>query len=561
MVYSLRSKNGKEEMKKLFTLVLCLVFVGMFAACGCAKQENAAQAAPAQASAAEKPAAPAQTPAAPAQAAPAGNLVFLKIEGATVSSFDITPDWAPEPNAMAVADSNLLTRWSSNYEEAEQWITLDLGKEMTVSQVVITWERAYAVEYKIQVSSDGQTWQEVFSQVNGKGGTEESNFAPVKCRYVKVIGVKRVNEDWGVSIWEIAIYGPADANAGVTMTKEQHIGASKDSDKEKEAAAKLAGLAASVPSLAEKPFQKGVVYTSWMADELATPVSDLTLARLKELGVDTVAIMVPAYQDTINSEIIFTNDKPGGDTPTDAALKHAIESCHKIGLRVLLKPHVDPRTNEARINIMASEKWFDSFEAFTLRYAKLAQETGCEIFAVGTELEATTFSAWANRWNQVIDKVREVYKGKLTYAANWTEYAEVPFWNKLDMIGIDAYFPVSDKSGATLDEIKANWTLKADEIEAWLKEKGLTEKGLIFTEIGYPSAEGAARQPWVAISSVENQQEQADCLNAMFDVLTKRPWFKGYYLWQYFPQERWSPLGFTVNGKKAEQVVSDWLKK
>ena len=554
--------NRKDEMKKVFTLVVSVVLVGMFAAVGCAKQENAS---PASSTAtAEKPAAPLAEKVEKVEGTgvtPSGDLVFFSITAAEVSSFDITPDWAPEPNAMAVADGNMLTRWSSDYVEAEQWIVLDLGKEMTVSQVVVTWERAYATEYKVLLSLDKQTWQDVFTQTAGKGVTEEANFAPAKARYIKILALKKVNEDWGVSIWEIEVYGPASANPDATVTKDVHLNKSKDSGKEKEAAEKIASLAATAPTLAEKPFQKGVVYTSWMADELNTPVSDLTLAKLKEMGVDTVAIMVPAYQDSINSEVVFTNDKAGGDTPTDDALKHAIATCHKIGMRVLLKPHVDPRTNEARINIMASEKWFDSFEAFTLRYAKLAQDTGCEIFGVGTELEATTFSAWAARWNQVIDKVKEVYKGKLTYCANWTEYAEVPFWDKMDIVGIDAYFPVADKSDPTLDEIKAAWTVKADEIEAWLKEKGLTEKGVMFTEIGYPSADGAARQPWVAISTVEDQQEQADALEAMFYVLTKRPWFKGYYLWQYFPQERWSPLGFTVNGKKSEQVVADWLKK
>lgn len=554
--------DRKEEMKKIFTLVLCVIFVGFFAACGCAKQESNQAAAPSAPAAAEKAAAEVKPAAAiAAQAVPDSELVSLTITAAEASSFDTTPDWAPEPNAMAVADGDMLSRWSSNYEEGDQWITLDLGQERTVSQLVITWERAYATDYKILVSSDGAAWQEVFNKINGKGGTEEVNFAPVKCRYIKILGTKRVNEDWGISIWEIQVYGPAGSNPDVTMTKEAQLNKSKDSAKDKEAEDRLAALSSPIPPLAERPFQKGLVYTSWMADELGTPASDLTLAKLKEMGFDTVAIMVPAYQDTINSEVVFTNDHPGGDTPTDTALKHAIESCHKLGMRVLLKPHVDPRTNEARINIMASEKWFDSFEAFTLRYAKMAEETGCEIFAIGTELEATTFSAWTARWNQVIDKVREVYKGKLTYAANWTEYAEVPFWDNLDMVGIDAYFPVAESNNPTVDEITAAWTAKADEIEKWLQEKGLTEKGVIFTEIGYPSADGAARQPWVAITAIEDQQEQADSLQAMFSVLTQRPWFKGYYLWQYFPQERWSPLGFTVNGKQAEKVIEDWLKK
>ena len=210
---------------------------------------------------------------------------------------------------------------------------------------------------------------------------------------------------------------------------------------------------------------------------------------------------------------------------------------------------------------MPSEEWFDSFEAFTVRYAKLAEETGCELYSIGTELEATTFSAWAARWNQVIDKTKEVYSGLLTYSANWTEYKEVPFWDRMDFIGIDAYFPLAEiNDNPTLEELIAKWEKIADEIEAWRKEMGLEDKGVILTEIGYPSANGAARQPWVAISNIEDQQEQADCLQATFQVLHKRTWFEGYYIWQYFPQDRWSPLGFTVKGKKSEEVITTWLE-
>ncbi|MDD3088610.1 MAG: discoidin domain-containing protein [Candidatus Omnitrophica bacterium] len=552
-------KHRKEEMKRIFVLALSVAFIGMFAASGCARQEGEVPPVPE-----EKVSGAVQSAAVEEKIVPVevtGEAVFIEITAAEASSFDITPDWAPEPNPMAVADGDLLTRWSSDYAEGDQWIQLDLGKERTVNEVVITWERAYATAYKIFVSQDAREWKEVYGKDDCRGGRDEITFDPVKGRYVRILGTARVNEDWGISIWEVEVFGPSSGNEGANVTKTEYMAKTQDQAKAQEAADKLEAMASDVPSLEVKPFQKGLVYTSWMSDEMATPASDLTLVRLKEIGFDTVAIMVPAYQDTTNSEVIFTNDRAGGDTPTDEVLRHVIASCHKIGLRVLLKPHIDPRTNEARINIMASEKWFDSFEEFTLRYARLAEETGCEIFAVGTELEATTFSAWAARWNQVIDKVREVYKGKLTYAANWTEYEEVPFWDKMDMIGIDAYFPLAETNDPTYEDLVNAWEQIADKIQGWLEVNGLTDKGLILTEIGYPSSDGAARQPWVAITSTEDQQEQADCLNATFEVLTKRPWFKGYYIWQYFPQERWSPLGFTVNGKKAEQTIIDWLKK
>ena len=488
-------------------------------------------------------------------------LAYLPVVAAEASSFDQTPDWAPEPDPMAPTDGEMLTRWSSDYIEGIQWISFDLGSESVISNMIIRWERAHATDYTILVSTDGKSWKEVYHETNGKSGSMEATFTPVKARYVKVRGDKRVNNDWGISIWEAEIYGPKSKNDKATILKADYLSKGADEEARKEADELLVKFASEVTPISEKPFQKGVVYTSWMADELMMPASDIMLVYLKELGMDTIAIMVPAYQQTIESKVIFTNDKPEGDTPTDEALKHAIASCHKIGLRVMLKPHVDPRTDEARINIMPSEEWFDSFEAFTVRYAKLAEETGCEMFSVGTELEATTFSAWEARWNQVIDKTKEVYSGLLTYSANWTEYKEVPFWDRMDFIGIDAYFPLTEvNDNPTLAELTAKWEKIADEIEAWRKEKGLEDKGVILTEIGYPSADGAARQPWVAISRVEDQQEQADCLEATFEVLHKRSWFEGYYLWQYFPQDRWSPLGFTIKGKKSEEVVKSWLK-
>ncbi|RKY41930.1 MAG: hypothetical protein DRP85_04585 [Candidatus Makaraimicrobium thalassicum] len=488
-------------------------------------------------------------------------LVYLPVSGARASSFDKTPDWAPKPDPMASVDGDMLTRWSSDYAPGHQWIYFDLGRKSVVSTVIVRWERAYATDYRILASNDADTWEEVYRQRKSRGGAVKAEFTPVKCRYVKVLGVERVNKDWGISVWEVEIYGPAGHNPRSTVLKEAYLAREENKKKKEEFEERLSKIAAPVPPISEKEFQKGVVYTSWMADELSLPASDLSLAYIKETGFDAVAIMVPAYQEEVDSDVIFTSDEPDGDTPTMAALRHAVQTCHRLGMRVQIKPHVDPRTDEARINIIPSEKWFDSYEEFILRYARFAQENNVELFSIGTELEATTFGAWIHRWDRVIDKVRAVYKGLLTYSANWTEYKGVPFWGKMDFIGIDAYFPLTEKDVPSMEELTDAWRARADEIEKWLGERGLTGKGVLLTEIGYPSADGANRQPWAAVSNVEDQQEQADCLQAMFEVLTGRPWFKGYYIWQYFPQERWSPLGFTVKGKKAEEVIKGWLKE
>lgn len=490
-----------------------------------------------------------------------GDLVYLQAVDGTASSFDQTPDWAPKPDPTAPIDGDMTTRWSSDYIEQTPWIYFDLGDERVVSNVIIRWERAHATEYKILVSSDAETWREVYHETSGTGNVEEMFFEPVKTRYVKVKGLDKVNEDWGISIWEFEIYGPAEANPDAEFTKDTYLARADEDDQRARAKDLIEKYAVEAASLEDKPFQKGFVFTSWMADEFMLPASDITLAELRRDGFDTVAIMVPAYQETLYSTEIYVHDEEGGDTPSVEALEHAIRTSQELGYRVHLKPHLDPRTDEPRINIVPSDEWFDSYEEFILKYAELAERTGVDIFSVGTELEATTFTAWDHRWLDIIDKTREVFSGMLTYAANWTEYEGVNFWEELDIIGIDAYFPLTREDDPTLEELMAAQEEIADDIEAWLEAMGLTEKGVIFTEIGYPSAKGANRQPWVAITDQVDEQEQAMCYESFFRVFPERDWFKGYYLWQYFPQRRWSPLGFTIRGKLAEDVIIEHLQK
>ena len=483
-------------------------------------------------------------------------LIYLKVENAVASSFDETPDWAPEPNPMAPVDRDMLTRWSPRLGEDDQWIYFDFGKPKILTKIVIKWEQAYAPKYKILVSPDAVEWKQLALMSEQDGGTDEIKFSPEAARYVKIVGLERVNPDWGFSMWEFEIYGPKELNPDEKV----------DTSAAKDIKAKKAGLEKELAALKKNPgkltleeFHKGVVYTSWTDSELGSVASDLSLVHLAKLGVGHVAIMVPAYQNTIDSEIIVTHDRPGGDTPTDEAIKHAIKTCHSLGMKVMLKPHVDCIDGTPRIDILGSEKWFVNYKEMILRYARLAAENNAEMYCIGTELENTTFSRWDAEWRDVFAAVKEVYKGHIIYAANWTEYEEVPFWDLVDFIGIDAYFPLTDKNDPTVEELAAAWETSADKIETWLNAKALTQP-VIFTELGYVSSDGTNKQPWATLNNSEDQQEQADALSAALEVLTKRSWFKGIYWWQYFPQDRWSPLGFTIKNKLAEKELEKWYK-
>lgn len=489
---------------------------------------------------------------------PAGDPeVYLNVAGAVVSSFDDTPDWAPLPDPMAPFDRDMLTRWSPKLGLDNEWIYMDFGKEKVINRLVIKWERAYAPEYEVLCSDDAKKWSRVLLKKDGMGNEETLDFPAVKTRYVKIIGLKRANPEWGFSMWEIEPYGPKSLNPGEKVVDVTKVTA----EKEEEGIEKMINeVKTPLTPAAKDEFQKGVCYTSWVYDELDGIASDKMLVHLKKMGVTHVAIIIPTYQEMITSENIYTNDKPGGDTPSDASIEHAIATCHKLGVKVLLKPHVDPRDNTPRIDIVASDKWFDSYEKMILRYAALAEKNKVEIFSVGTELEGTTFSRWEKRWRGVINKIKSVYSGLTVYSANWTEYKAVPFWDMVDFVGIDAYFPLTKKYDPAKEELIDAWEKIAAEIQSWLKEKNIT-KPVLFTEMGYTSSDGTNIQPWASITNVEDQDEQVDCIDAMSTVMTQQSYYRGGYLWQYLPQDRWSPLGFTIKGKKAEETLKAWYKK
>ena len=101
-------------------------------------------------------------------------------------------------------DGNPGTRWSSEFSEP-QWLAVDLGEAQTISRVTLSWEAAYAKAYAIQVSQDGETWQEAYATTNGTGKIETVRFAPSAARWVRLHASKRATE-YGCSLFEFGVY-------------------------------------------------------------------------------------------------------------------------------------------------------------------------------------------------------------------------------------------------------------------------------------------------------------------------------------------------------------------
>jgi hypothetical protein len=107
-----------------------------------------------------------------------------------------------------------------------------------------------------------------------------------------------------------------------------------------------------------------------------------------------------------------------------------------------------------------------------------------------------------SNWRRLIEEVRQVYSGKVTYAANFDQVEHVGFWDALDFIGVNAYFPLRDRlepdaaSGDMPGQFLERWREILARLDALRAELGERSKPVLVTELGYTSRRGSTLQPW-----------------------------------------------------------------
>lgn len=313
-------------------------------------------------------------------------------------------------------------------------------------------------------------------------------------------------------------------------------------------------------SIGKPLFQKGMSYATYPTkpnfspDAYSSPDSDESLRRLAEINTEWVAINVVWYQPNASSSHIYAN---ATKTPTNDSVTHAIDTIHRLGMKVMLKPMIDLEDGRWRGEIRPSDGWFKSYAAFIGFFAELAQEHEVELFCIGCELEQT--ASWRQQWETIISEVRKRYSGPITYADILDGYKNVEWWGALDYVGINAYFPLTDRNNPTLEELKSAWNRHVDELELW---QSTVSKPIIFTEIGYRSGDGANKEPWKWWGDMPvDLQEQADCYEAAFQMLWNKSWFYGFYWWhwQTNPNAGGSnDSSYTPQNKPAQGIITHW---
>ena len=277
------------------------------------------------------------------------------------------------------------------------------------------------------------------------------------------------------------------------------------------------------------------------------------LKELHSLGVEWVAIH-PYAAIRRNGNI---EHRPAAQT---GFLGRAAEIAREEKAQLFWKPHlaywgsfqwrgeIEFGDDEA-----AWRRFFAGYRSFIVDQAAFAQSHGIPLFAVGVELEATTHRE--KEWRQIIRAVRLVYKGRITYAANWDRLQRVPFWDAVDVIGVQAYFPLSSDRQPSLEALGVGWDGHLDQLE--VLSRSLGDKPVLFTEIGYNRSSEAAREPWSyqVDDSPENRALRLRLIRSALTKLEGEPFLEGIFWWKWMPGPSAGRSNFSMRDPEAKDAL------
>lgn len=293
-------------------------------------------------------------------------------------------------------------------------------------------------------------------------------------------------------------------------------------------------------------------------------VEDFSLLDVRQIHANWVAIIPFAFCKDGSPNVYFNHNRQWWGEKKEGVLE-LINLARQQQLMVFLKPHVWYHKSWIGDFTLENEKdwkiWEQDYVDYILSYAKIAEEQQVELLCIGTELKQVVLKR-PLFFKELITKIKQVYKGKITYAANWDNIGAVNFWNELDYIGVDAYYSLSDKKEPTVQELKLAW----DPIKLNLYQLSKVDnKPVLFTEYGFESSDYNTKETWGSNGKYPvNERAQVNAYQSLYETFYGEDWFAGGFLWKWHLTDstyRNQEKAFSPQGKKAIEVVKKQFKK
>jgi hypothetical protein len=304
-------------------------------------------------------------------------------------------------------------------------------------------------------------------------------------------------------------------------------------------------------------FHAGFAY-SRIGGNYDSDISSHELKKMRAAGAGAVQFLAYAYVNRLNAPEIRMEQEH-----SDRILSGGVARARALGLRAMLKLHTwGPGFHEGKfpadIAMNGSDAWrafMANYRLYALRYARLAEDTGVDVFCIGTELaQASQAAVLAGDWRSLIEEVRSIYSGSLTYAAHSSEVEGVPFWDLLDYIGINGYYPIAGLPAAlaSLERLSVRWN-----------------RPVLFTEAGFASSSHALTEPWRAGPNKASPASvrldlQAEGFRRLLIELWHSDFVWGVYIWKWHPNPDWggpTNADHTPQGKPAIDVIRNFYQR
>ncbi len=297
-----------------------------------------------------------------------------------------------------------------------------------------------------------------------------------------------------------------------------------------------------------------------------TRASDETMNECVDMGATWVSLTpFGRVADLKPTGIDLTFEAPFEENRR--AVLRAIDQAHGHGLSVFLVPHLWVESGEWRALIdpgddAAWARWAEAYRAFVLAWAEVARDGKVEMLSIGVELRSWATTARASSLLAIIEDVRRVYPGLLTYSANWDDADKTVIWSALDVIGVNAFYPLADHEGAGPAALLAGAKVVAASLDE-LAEKH--DKPVVLAEFGYKTIPNPAIKPWEWPDGMKgvraDERAQAEAYKALLTPIIESRNIAGLFMWRVYAdpddvsqEQEW---GFSPRGKQAELVLRD----
>lgn len=289
------------------------------------------------------------------------------------------------------------------------------------------------------------------------------------------------------------------------------------------------------------------------------------MPQVKAVAANWIAVVPYGYTMPKQNKVIYNVERWQWWGETPQGTEKTIRLAHESGIKVMLKPQVYfPNSWSGYLDFDNEEdwaKWEKDYTKYIMTFVNIGIKENVEMICVGTEFKISVIKR-EKFWRNLIAEIRKKYQGKLTYASNWDEYPLVPFWDDLDLIGVNAYFPLINEQTPSVEKLVDAWKKPLEEISTIQKK---FNKPVIFTEYGYLSVDGCAYNSWELEGKINdlkiNEEAQANAINALWKAACKKNWWEGGFLWKWFPNMRghegYPEKDYTPQGKKAENTLKN----